>query len=161
MRTPHSACAGSASPPPKTPGRSASVGYWRCEKHLYSTRLIADCLRMQSASLLASLCRSSAARSPRMLAATKMRSNVVQRTSRFVALSSAAPVWSKSGIRSFSATTLPSLNADLPVKVETISVSPSEDKITAESMLVPLSDLVPIPDSFSVVHVGGKQVCQI
>lgn len=47
---------------------------------------------------------------------------------------------------------------DKPAIVQSLLQSLKEEEITQESMLLKLDDLVPLPDTFAVVQIGGKQV---
>lgn len=118
---------------------------------------------MQSASVLGRLSRVSARLAPRMGATSKVSTISSHKAGKSMSLATSTPIWREMQRRTYSAApqstqTVSVTDSELPVKIETISSTLPEDQITQESMLVPLSELVPIPDSFVVVQVGGKQV---
>jgi hypothetical protein len=118
---------------------------------------------MQSVAMLGRLCRATARSAPRLAASTKNCSISSQTSTRSVVSAASAALWRSVQSRKYSATaqtasTASSVVSELPVKVETISTTLPEEQITQQSMLVPLADLVAIPDSFAVVQIGGKQV---
>lgn len=47
---------------------------------------------------------------------------------------------------------------DKPAVVQSLLQSLKEEEITQESMLLKIDDLIPLPDTFAVVQIGGKQV---
>lgn len=42
--------------------------------------------------------------------------------------------------------------------LESLTKTIAECDLTAEKLLLKLEDLIPLPDTFAVVHIGGKQV---
>jgi hypothetical protein len=72
------------------------------------------------------------------------------------------PSWARSLTASATATQ-PQQNSSVVqtaanIPVELVRNTLPEEKITQESMLVPVTALTPLPDSFAVISVGGKQV---
>lgn len=51
----------------------------------------------------------------------------------------------------------PASTAPVPI-LESLTKSVPASALTQESMLLKLEDLVPLPNSFAVVHIGGHQV---